>query len=399
MLDFASGHSTHVNSAAAMKECLAKAVGERGADVNVLLVHSTIGHNFKALMAAAREGCPNAVVVGCTGAGVIYSEGVSEAMKALAVMAISGPEAAVVFRDGLNRGNSRTLAMEAAQELKHTIDGIKAVLLFTAGFDVTGDHVIGGVEEVLGKHVPIFGGMAADNGKAKSSFQFHNGSVTEHGLFLVGIADATLECEWVCHHGSNPVGAPFVVTDGELGHVSALDGRPAWEQVMARLGLPADTPSGHTLPIAGMGVELPQAEQAEYHNSHVMRVPLETDGHGGFYFPASVAMGTRLSLMQRDEDKTFAGVDRISKLLKDKIAERELVAVLHADCMARGRLTFDRVSKDEIIARMQTPLGRGGQVPWLGVYAYSEFCPLGGRNQFHSYTTVLFSLVRPRGAG
>lgn len=398
MLDFASGHSAQVNSAAAMNECLVKAVGDRGAEVSVLMVHSTIGHNFKALMAAAQEGCPKAVVVGCTGAGVIYSEGVSEAMKALAVMAISGPEVAVVFRDGLNRSNGRTLAMDAAEELKRTVGGIKAVFLFTAGFDITGDHVIGGVEDVLGRHVPIFGGMAADNGKAKSSFQFHNGTVTEHGLFLVGIADPTLECEWVCHHGSNPVGAPFVVTEGEFGHVSALDGRPAWEQVMSRLGLPADTPSGHTLPIAGMGVELSDAEQTEYQNSHLMRVPLETDGRGGFYFPASVAVGTRLSLMQRDEDKTFAGVDRISQLLKDKIAGRELVAVMHADCMARGRLTFDRVSKDEIIARMQNPLGGNGQVPWLGVYAYSEFCPLGGRNQFHSYTTVLFSLVRHRDA-
>lgn len=53
----------------------------------MLLVHSTIGRNFRALMAAARTGCPNAAIVGCTGAGVIYSGGVSEAMKALAVMA------------------------------------------------------------------------------------------------------------------------------------------------------------------------------------------------------------------------------------------------------------------------------------------------------------------------
>lgn len=396
MLDFTSGHSAQVNSAAAMNECLMRAVGERGAEVNVLLVHSTIGHNFKALMAAARTGCPNAAIVGCTGAGVIYSGGVSEAMKALAVMAISGPETSVVFRDGLNRTNGRALALDAARELGSKLEGIKALILFTAGFDVTGDHIIAGLEEVFGSHIPIFGGMAADNGKAKSSFQFHNDDVTEHGFFLIGLADDTLECEWVCHHGSNPVGVPFVVTAADFGHVRALDGKPAWQQVMSRLGLPADTPSGHTLPIAGMGFELTDDEQVEYHNSHLMRVPLETDGEGGFYFPASVQIGAHLSLMQRDEDKTFAGVDRITSLLGDKVAGRELVAILHADCMARGRLTFDRVLKDEIIARMQNPLVGDARVPWLGVYAYSEFCPLGGRNQFHSYTTVLFSLVRRR---
>jgi hypothetical protein len=399
MLDFASGHSTQVNSAAAMQECIEQAVERRSADVNVLLVHSTIGHNFKALMAAARDRCPNAIVVGCTGAGVIYDKGVSEAMKALAVMAITGPEAAVAFRDGLDRSNGRELGRDAAAELDRRLGAVKALFLFTAGFDVTGDQVIAGVEDVFGRNVPVFGGIAADNGKARSSFQFCDGTVTEHGLILVGVADDSLDCEWVCHHGSNPVGTPFVVTEARLGHVTALDGKPAWEQVMSRLGLPASTPSGHTLPIAGMGLELSNAEQAEYHNSHLMLVPLETDGRGGFYFPASVKVGDKLWLMQRDEEKTFAGVDRITRLLGEKIDGRELVAVLHSDCMARGRLTFDQVLKDEIIARMQDPLLGKGPVPWLGVYAYSEFCPLGGRNQFHSYTTTLCALVRRRAAG
>jgi len=399
MLEFASGNSAQVNSAAAMRESLEKAVGDDGVDVDVLLIHSTIGHNFKDLLAAAREACPKATIVGCTGSGVIHSEGVSEAMRALAVMTVSGPEVAVTFRDGLDRDNGRALATAAAAELKDKLDGINAIALFTASFDVTGDEIIAGIEEVFGPDIPIFGGAAADNGKAKGSFQFHDDAVSEHSLFLVGLADDSLEYAWVSHHGSNPIGAPFEVTASAGGHVIELDGKPAWGQVMDRLGLPADTPASETLPIAGMGVELPDGEQVEYDNSHMLRVPLETDSDGGFYLPTSVPVGTRLSLMQRDEDKIFAGVERMMERLNDKVAGREIVAVLQADCMARGRLTFDRVLKDEIIAKMQYPLVGDSLVPWLGVYGYSEYCPIGDRNEFHSYTTSLFPVLRRQAAG
>ena len=75
---------------------------------------------------------------------------------------------------------------------------------------------------------------------------------------------------------------------------------------------------------------------------------------------------------------------------------REVVAVFHADCLARGRQSFDRVSKDEIIAKLQEPLIGDREVPWLGLYGYGEYCPLVGRNSLHTFTSALFQLVRQR---
>ena len=77
---------------------------------------------------------------------------------------------------------------------------------------------------------------------------------------------------------------------------------------------------------------------------------------------------------------------------------RQPVAVFHADCMARGRHMFNRVLKDEIIAKMQHPLCGDDVVPWLGVYGYSEYCRFAGKNRFHSYTTSLFPIVRREAA-
>ena len=101
MLQFGSGSSGQVKSANAMAECIEKAADGNSAGIDVVLIHTTVGHNFKEILGVAAEQCPNATVVGCTGSGVIHSEGVSEAMRALAIMTIQGPEVAAVFRDGL----------------------------------------------------------------------------------------------------------------------------------------------------------------------------------------------------------------------------------------------------------------------------------------------------------
>src|SRR5262245_17124462 len=98
MLKFNSGYSGKVNSAAAIEEALLQAEAKAA---TVVLVHSTVGHNFAPMLAKAAALCPEAAIVGCTGSGVIYSRGVNESMRALAVMSITGPEVAVSFRDGV----------------------------------------------------------------------------------------------------------------------------------------------------------------------------------------------------------------------------------------------------------------------------------------------------------
>ena len=177
-----------------------------------------------------------------------------------------------------------------------------------------------------------------------------------------------------------------------------LDGEPAWPRVVQRLGLPDETTPVGAIPLAALGIEIDGSERASYDNSHVMLVPLRTDSAGGIYLNARVAVGTRLHLMQRDEEKIFAGVDWMMRRMETMVDGREIVAVFHADCLARGRQTFDRVSKDEIIAKLQKPLIGERDVPWLGLYGYGEFCPLGKRNSLHTFTTSLFPLVRRRAA-
>ncbi|MBT3790075.1 MAG: hypothetical protein HN725_05065 [Alphaproteobacteria bacterium] len=400
MLEFYSGLSTAVNSKQAASECIELALGDDNQDCDLLVIHSTVGHNFPQALAAARAACPSAQIVGCSGAGVIGRGSVSENMRAMAVMAARGSELAVASADGLSAGTSRTVAAKAAEELKAANNDISIIYCLTTGLDVRGDEVIAGIESVFGPDIPIIGATAADNGKAKKTFQFHNDKVMENGIVLVGFADPSLELVMGIHHGSVPLaGMTMEVTKSDGNQILELDGKPSWPTLMSKVGLPIETPPAECMGISGLGIDLVSPEQKAYDNPQVLRATFEvSDDNQTFSWPTSCPEGSKVVLMQRDEDLIFDGVDRMTTRMNEAYKERKPEAVFHADCMARGRLTFDRVLKDEIMAKIQHPICGDTEVPWLGVYGYSEYAPVAGRNEFHSFTTSVFSLVRKEGA-
>lgn len=401
MLKFYSASNGQVNSKKAIQQCLTAALGEAPPSTfqkkMLIVVHSTIGHDFDQIIAGANELCPNADLVGCTCAGVIGKEGANESMRALGVMAVvpeNGEGYHVAHCNNIRGHNSFEEAQEMAQALSATGIGINMIQLLASGIDIAADRAVEGIESVFGAEMPIFGGTSSDNMRAVSSYQFVEGKVLERGAIMIGYADPTLHIEMGVHHGSVPIGQPFAVTRSEGNRVFEVEGQPAWPYLMDKLDLPADTHPGPCIPVAGLAELLPEAFQEPYDNKHILRVIVKVDKDGSFYMPVDCPQQTRLWIVERDEELIFAGLDRMMKRLAEKIGGREVVAVFHTDCAARGRALFDAIVKDEIIENMQQPLTKGKEVPWLGMYGFGEFTRLNDKNLFHNYTTSIYALTR-----
>jgi small ligand-binding sensory domain FIST len=100
-------------------------------------------------------------------------------------------------------------------------------------------------------------------------------------------------------------------------------------------------------------------------------------------------------LTNRDEDLIFSEMDNMVNAMVKNIGDREVVAVFHADCLARGRFLFNRIIKEELVSKMQNPFYVNGECPpWLGMYGFGEFARLGGKNTYHNYTTALYVIYR-----
>ncbi|UCD33170.1 MAG: FIST C-terminal domain-containing protein, partial [Desulfobacterales bacterium] len=351
--------------------------------------------NFKDVLNEARRLSPSAQLVGCTGDGVIGIEGHNESMKALAIMAIKGhkDEFAVAGQDRITNSTSFEVAAKLARDLKEMNPKISMIHFLPSGFDVAADLALEGIESVFGTEIPIFGASSGDNMKFISNFQFIGDKIIEKGAVAVGFADPTLEVITQSTHGFNIIGDPFEVTRSELNRISEIEGQPAWKFLANRMGVPGAEDLTE-LVVVILGQELPEELHDEYGNTHTLLAVLGKDEDGSILLAAVCPPGTKLCLAVRDEERMFADLDKMVEQLIKRCKGRKPYAVFHADCAARGRWSFNRVLKDEIVRRMQFPLIQDSNVPWLGIYGFGEFSELGGRNRFHMFTTSLFVILK-----
>lgn len=396
MLEFFSASTRMANPQRAIQECLEVAVAEASHDCDLILLNASIGHSLPNLVAEVRKQCPQARIVASSCAGVVGREGVYESLKDVALMAVKGKEFAVAHVDQIYGHNSYVQAKVMAQQLYAANPAINMIYLLASGIDIDNNAIITAFTEVFGADIPLFGATSSDNMRGIASFQAVDLTVFEHAAFAVGFADPSLEVHTQATHGFVATGEPLLVTAATGNVIERLNGRPAWQEYLAHLGLnPSSATLADTIPIGAMAEALPPEQAAEYGNSHILRVITHVTEEGGLVYPVACAPGTPLWLTFRDEERIFQDLDRMIALMEHAAAGRKPVAVFQADCLARGRRLFNRIMKEELVQRMQHPFATNGEAPpWLGIYGFGEFAHLCGTNTFHNYTTALAAIYR-----
>lgn len=394
MLKFYSASTRMVNTRRGVMECMEIALGEDYSDCDLIILHASIGHNFSELIHQTRQMAPKARVLAASCCGVVGREGVSESMKDMALMAIKGKEFAVSHIDDINGSNSYEKCLEMANALKQQSPDINMIYFLGSGIDIANDKCIEAFEAVFGTDVTIFGATSSDNMKGFISFQAVDDKVFEHGAYAVGFCDTTLSVETQATHGFVAVGEPMIVTKSTGHIIHELNGKPAWEEYLDRLGLPHTSTCGESIPIGALGEKLLPELAKEYGNDHILRVVTKHEG-SDMYYATECSVGTELWLTTRDEDLIFSEMDRMVGDMVSRGNGRIPVAVFHADCLARGRFLFNRIIKEELVGKMQFPFYSDGECPpWLGMYGFGEFARLGGKNTYHNYTTALYVIYR-----
>jgi len=383
-----------------MAECLEVALeGEKTLDCDLLIIYTSMGHNFRELLSEAHRLSPGAQVAGCTCAGIIGKDGPNESLKALAIMAIKGPknEFAVTGMNSARNNEPYELGRLMAKNLLSKCSGINMILLHPSIVVYSSNKIIDGIESVFGPDIPIIGGPSIDNVKLISSFQFLGEHIYEQGAIMIGFADPGLEVICQANHGFEAVGDPFEITRSDKEFIYELDGKPAWKRWTEKLGLTEASSLTDILAFAPLGRELPKELHEEYGSAYIMFGTMPVPDKS-LRCLVEMPENNRLWLMRRNESRIHDGVERLMVQILDRCQGRKPVAVFHADCAARGKLLFNRIIKEEIIGQLQHPLCKEEKIPWLGIYGGSEYTPLAGRNTIHAYTTSLYVIVERKSA-
>ncbi len=115
--------------------------------------------------------------------------------------------------------------------------------------------------------------------------------------------------------------------------------------------------------LAFLANELPAPLHEIFGEQYYLNVLLADPETGVLNCNRTITQGSYFYLAKRDEKLMFQGVDHIAQQVVGHLEGKQPAAVFHADCIVRGRVSFDRVLNDEIVARMQYPLCQRQKIP------------------------------------
>jgi len=399
MLQFFSASTNIVNSKRAITECLKNALrGEPDLHCDLIIIYSAIGHNFKDLLSEAGKLSPNARLAGCTGAGVIGKSGPDESIKALGIMVIKGPpeEFALVHKETKMGIDPYVTSVEMANDLKKINPDVNIILFLPSFFEwMPVNEALDGIKSVFGKTIPIMGGFSSDNSKGINCFHFFDDKVVERGAVMIGFADQTIKIINKVTHGFNVIeDLSLTVTKAMRGRIYEFNGHPAWDVLEETLGLPETASWLDLTIISGFAVKLPEELQEEYGSKYILYICAGKNADHSIELPVTCHKGMKVMLTKRDERMMFDGVDRMARSIMDTLGEKRPLAVFQMDCGMRGKLTLNKIDKDEIVNRLQSPICRNEDIPWLGFYCGGEFGMLGRQSLFHNFSSSIFVFYR-----
>jgi len=173
-----------------------------------------------------------------------------------------------------------------------------AFLIASSDLKTDAEEMIQGFENILGKDVNLFGGLAGDDYNFSEQFVFTNGNFSSHGLVALVLDEGKIIIKGKATHGWKAAGTPKTVTKSEGNHVFTVDGVSVLELTRKYGGLEElneeNLQSGSQEQLGLIATNFPLQLQRE-RGAPVMRPGLLIDWEdGSFYCGGKVPQGSKV---------------------------------------------------------------------------------------------------------
>lgn len=374
MIRAGSGLSDRPSAAEAGRAAASAALARLGTerpDWGLVFATPFFEDGFESLLEGVVETLGTDRLAGCSGLGVLTEEGEIEGRPGVAVLAVASDEI-----------HAHPFLLGLPESPDPSAGGPDGLMILTPDpgrlQEAAARGLLGGDEE---SRRTVVGAMAASVSPATAQFLGER-VVTRAiaGLRLGGRFDHRVGIT----QGCSPLGGIMTVTEGEAGWITALDGEPAFDTLVARLPpiLVEDLErlaSRLFLAVSPTGEPLDPGAR-----DYLVRPILSMDRERKVLAVSfDVNPGMQVLPVVREPDAARDDLRAMLRQIGDTPARRERFG-LYFNCCARGVSLYgvDGVDSGYIAGAL-----RG--VPVVGFFGNGEIAPLGGRSHLFAYTGVL----------
>src|SRR4051812_17516111 len=358
------GKADGVTVDAAVRACDQAIVGD---DAKLLVVFCSQSHDLQALVDAIDERSGGVPLIGCSTAGEYAASGPGE--NGVVITAFGGPGFSVETRAV---AGAATRLYESGAEAAAAMADVDAALphrvlmLLTDGLAGDQAEIVRGAYSVVGASVPLVGGCAGDDLAMKQTHQLHGRQVLTGAVVSAAIAsDAPFGIG--VRHGWRRVGEPMVVTESANNRVYKLDGRPALDVYLERLGAPAEARESEEA-FTRFGLTHPFGMSRRSGEEQVRFIGGANFQDGSIATIAEVPPGALVWSMEGDAESVLSATHAACGDAVAALGDHAPIGLLAFDCIARRGV----LGEDGIQTEVAHVAERAGGAPVAGFYTYGE---------------------------
>ena len=339
-----------------------------------------------ALIEEIVDACPRSHVMGCSTAGEIHGSEISDDSLVIAAVRFDKTRLLTAHAAVHTPKDSYAAGRAIADNLHQP--ALRGLLVLSDGLNVNGSELVKGLNDTLGGHVVVTGGLAGDGTDFKRTWVIKDRAPQSGYVTAIGFYGDHVRVGHGSRGGWDKFGPERRVTKSDGNILYELDGRPALQLYKEYLG---DRSAG----LPATGLLFPLAIRSSNTDGKVLvRTILAVDEAAqSMTFAGDLPEGVFAQLMRANFDRLIQGASEAATLTlhnQEHEGTSSPTLSIAISCVGR-RLVLGERTEEEIEATLDILPNGSRQV---GFYSYGEISPYAsGVCDLHNQTMTLTTIT------
>ncbi len=346
------------------------------AQLVIFFASGDLAHQWEKPIQQIVQSYPLATIVGCSSAGEILGQEVSDASIVGVALAFDATHTRAV-RVQLDGRSTTEAATQLAEQIRG--EGLRYVMLLSDGLAVNGSELASTLCEFLSKDVLVTGGLAGDGTRFQQTFVFDGAIAHRDAIVAVGFYGERLKIGHGSLGGWDPFGPTRTVTKSDGNVLFELDNQSALELYKRYLG-------NYAKELPANGLLFPLSINIDQEGHELVRTLLAVDeDNQTMTFAGTIPQGSRAKLMRANFDRLVEGASGAAAKTLEVMPDNAALALL-ISCVGRKMVLGDRIEEEAEAVRDVL----GATPTLIGFYSYGELSPVSiGNCELHNQTMTI----------